>query len=75
MSADDEARVLNPPDALAVNAHMARRGFWRRRRSPNALPDGVLAESNGAVLVRESGATFCRCPFACLATNEPCEFA
>lgn len=35
----------------------------------------VVCESNGAVLIEERGRLLCaRCPFACLATMEPCEF-
>lgn len=44
------------------------------RRNPRTLPDEVVAESNGAQLVRREGKLSCRCPFACLATYEPCEF-
>lgn len=38
---------------------------------PNAE---VLAESNGARLVRLDGSLRCFCPFLCEATFEPCEF-
>lgn len=50
-----------------------RGAFLRRvfRRSP----DGVVAESNGATLVRENGRLVCRCPYLCDAASEPCEFA
>lgn len=35
----------------------------------------VVAESNGARLIRlADGSLRCECPFACLATYEPCEF-
>jgi hypothetical protein len=41
------------------------------------VSDRILAESRGALLMQaENGAVYCgRCPFACLAASEPCEFA
>lgn len=36
--------------------------------------DGIICTSRGATLVRVGGEVVCRCPFACMATHERCEF-
>lgn len=49
------------------------RWFTRRPRRESAS-DGVVAERNGARLVRKDGRLICECPFLCYAASEPCEF-